>query len=110
MLTIKSNRILLEIITEDLDKTPGGIWIPESVQDKRPSRGEVMIIGPDVLNIKPNDVVMFDAYSGVKVELDGKEYLLLREDDIIAIIEEVEFKKERRRRRWSSAPEGPAVI
>ena len=77
------------------DKTPGGLFIPETVSDSdRPSRGTVLAVGPGFrdkkgrlrpLDVKAGDEVMFFPYAGSEVTIDGAEYLILREDDIIAV-------------------------
>lgn len=73
----------------------GGIVIPDSATEK-PMQGEVMAIGPGKLldngevrplNVKIGDKVLFGKYSGTEVKLDGDEYMVMREDDIMGIID-----------------------
>jgi len=72
--------------TEELEKTSGGLYIPDAAKEK-PQRGAIEAIGSDVKGVKVGDVVLFDKYSGSKINLDGKEYLILKEEDILGIVE-----------------------
>jgi chaperonin GroES len=76
-------------------KTAGGIVLPESAQEK-PHRGKVLATGPGKLlkdggrgkmSVKVGDEVFYGKYSGSDVEVDGKEYVILKESDVLAIIE-----------------------
>jgi len=76
-------------------KTAGGIVLPDSAKDK-PARGTVIAIGTGKLlddgkrsksNLKPGDRVLFTSYAGENVEIDDVEYLLMREDDILCVVE-----------------------
>ncbi|KTD74760.1 co-chaperone GroES [Legionella waltersii] len=80
---------------EEERTTAGGIVIPDSATEK-PMRGEVMAVGVgkfldngDVraLSVKVGDVVLFGKYSGTEVKIDGKELVVMREDDIMGVIE-----------------------
>ena len=82
--------------TEEERKSPGGIVIPDSATEK-PIRGEVIAAGKgkvlengDVrpLELKAGDKVLFGKYSGTEVKVDGEELLVMKEDDVMAIIEE----------------------
>ena len=75
--------------------SPGGIVIPDSAKEK-PSEGEVLSVGNGKINengdvrpldVKPGDKVLFGKYSGTEVKIDGEELLVMREDDIMAVIE-----------------------
>ena len=79
---------------EEEKKSPGGIVIPDSATEK-PIKGEVLAIGKgkilesgDVrpLDVKVGDMILFGKYSGTEVNVDGEELLVMREDDITAII------------------------
>lgn len=81
--------------TEDERKTPGGIVIPDSALEK-PSRGKVIAAGNGKiledgkvrpLDVKVGDTVIFGKYSGTEVKVAGEEYIVMREDDIIGIVE-----------------------
>ncbi|MCB9638738.1 MAG: co-chaperone GroES [Myxococcales bacterium] len=89
-----NDRILLKRRASE-EKTAGGIIIPDSAKEK-PLEGEVMAVGPgrvnregqvQALEVKVGDLVLFGKYAGTEVKLDGEEYLLVREDDVIGIVE-----------------------
>jgi len=80
---------------EEERTTAGGIVIPDSATEK-PSMGEILAVGNgkitdsgDVraLEVKPGDAVYFGKYSGTEIKVDGEELLIMREDDIIAVVE-----------------------
>ena len=79
---------------EDTEQTRGGLYIPDTAKEK-PQEGEVIAVGPGKvengnkieLTVKVGDKVLFGKYSGTEVKLDGGEYLIMREDDILGIIE-----------------------
>src|SRR5216117_1099578 len=76
-------------------KTAGGIIIPDSAQEK-PSQGEVIAVGPGgrdeagkliPIDVKVGDVVLFGKWSGTEVKIDGTEYLIMKESDIMGVLE-----------------------
>ena len=69
----------------ELDRTPGGLYIPDAAREK-PQRGTIEAIGSEVKDVKVGDTVLFDKYSGSKVNIDSQEYLILKEEDILGII------------------------
>ena len=80
---------------EEETTSPGGIVIPDSATEK-PIRGEVISVGPGKildngesrpLDVKPGDLVLFGKYGGTEVKVDGEELLVLREEDIMGVIE-----------------------
>ena len=80
---------------EEEQKTKGGIIIPDTAKEK-PIEGEVIAVGNGKVNdegklrpldVKVGDRVLFGKYSGTEVKLDGEEHLILREDDIVGVIE-----------------------
>jgi chaperonin GroES len=80
---------------EEQDQVKGGIYIPDTAKEK-PQEGEVIAAGNGrildngskvELDVKAGDRVLFGKYSGTEVKLDGNEYLILREDDILGVIE-----------------------
>ena len=88
------DRVLVERIEAE-EKTAGGIIIPDSATEK-PAEGIIMALGNGKvlkdgkvlpLDVKKGDQVLFAKYSGTDVKIDGKEYLLMREDEILGIIE-----------------------
>ena len=87
------DRILVRRVNEDT-KTSGGIIIPESAKEK-PQRGEVIATGKGritedgktmPLDVKAGDKILFGKYSGTEFKLDGSEYLMMREEDILGIL------------------------
>jgi chaperonin GroES len=81
--------------TEAADKTAGGIFLPDTAKEK-PQIGKVIATGPGKLldngkrspmNVKKNDEVLFPKYMGNDVEVDGEKYVILKEHDILGIIE-----------------------
>ena len=88
------DRVVVRRIKED-QKTAGGIIIPDTVQEK-PQEGEIVAVGPGGLNekgkrvvpeVKAGDRVLFGKWSGTEVKLDGEELLIMKESDIMGIIE-----------------------
>ena len=88
------DRVLVRRIEED-EKTPGGIIIPDSAQEK-PQEGEVVSVGPGVrgsdgkvhaLDVKAGDRVLFGKWSGNEVKISGEELLIMKESDIMAVLE-----------------------
>jgi len=88
------DRILVKRIKEE-DKTKGGIIIPDTAKEK-PQEGKVVAVGKgkrsekgDLIapEVKAGDRVLFGKYSGSEVKLEGEEHLILREDDILGILE-----------------------
>lgn len=89
-----NDRILVKRLEEE-EKTKGGIIIPDSAKEK-PAEGEIIAVGNGKLNdrgervapdLKAGDRVLFSKYGGTDVKMDGEEYLILREDDILAVVE-----------------------
>ncbi len=88
------DRVLVERLQEE-EKTKGGLFIPDSAKEK-PMQGKVVAAGSGritedgkkmPLDVKVGDVVLFAKYSGNDVKIDDKEYLIMKEDDILAIVE-----------------------
>jgi chaperonin GroES len=89
-----SDRVLVRRIDVD-EKTAGGIIIPDSAQEK-PSEGEVLAVGPGgrdengnihALDVKKGDRILFGKFAGTEVKLDGEELLIMKESDIMGIIQ-----------------------
>ena len=87
------DRILVKRL-EDNEKTKGGIIIPDTAKEK-PSEGEIMAVGPGSLNtngkrnpidVKVGDKVLFSKYSGDEVKIDGQELIIIKEEDVIGIL------------------------
>jgi chaperonin GroES len=88
------DRVVVRRVAED-QKTPGGIIIPDTVQEK-PQEGEVIAVGPGALDdngkrvtpeVKTGDFVLFGKWSGTEVKVDGQELLIMKESDIMGILE-----------------------
>jgi len=79
---------------EEEQKTSGGIIIPDTAKEK-PQEGEVISVGSGrreddrvlPLEVKPGDRVLFGKYAGTEIKIDAEEHLILREDDILGVIE-----------------------
>ena len=94
------NRLIVKRVDEE-EKTTGGIIIPDTAKEK-PMQGEVLAVGPGVrddkgdliaLDVKPGDRILFGKWSGTEVKLDGDELLIMKESDIMGILDEgVAFK------------------
>jgi chaperonin GroES len=72
--------------SEEGEKTAGGIYIPDSAKEK-PQKGKVEAVGSEVKELKVGNVILFDKYSGSKVNIDGTDYLIVKEEDILGIVE-----------------------
>ena len=88
------DRVIVKRVDEE-EKTAGGIIIPDTAKEK-PQQGKVLAVGPGKvleggtrvdMTVKKGDKVLFGKYSGSEVKLDGEEILIMREDDILGIIE-----------------------
>ncbi len=88
------DRILVKRIDEE-DKTKGGIIIPDTAKEK-PQEGKVIAVGNgkigddgklQPLDVKKGDKLLFSKYAGTEVNLDGEEHLIIREDDVLGILE-----------------------
>jgi len=88
------DRILVKRIKEE-EKTKGGIIIPDTAKEK-PQEGKVVAVGKGkkteegkviTLDVKAGDRILFGKYSGSEIKLEGEEHLILREDDILGILE-----------------------
>lgn len=77
-------RVLVERLEENTT-TASGIIIPDNAKEK-PLEGIVKAVGSEVKDVKVNDKVVFGKYSGTEVKLDGKEYLILKLEDILGVI------------------------
>lgn len=89
------DRVIIKRLDESAEKTAGGLFIPDSAKEK-PQEGEVIAAGAgkfredgtrQALDVKEGDRVLFGKYSGSEIKLDGEEFLIMREDEILGIIE-----------------------
>ena len=89
------DRVIVRRLEDSSDKTAGGLYIPETAKEK-PQEGEVIAAGAgkykedgtrQSLDVKEGDRVLFGKYSGSEIKIDGEELLIMREDEILGIIE-----------------------
>ena len=95
------DRVVVRRLSED-EKTAGGIIIPDTAKEK-PMEGEVVSVGPGArdektghvhaLDVRPGDRVLFGKWSGTEVKVGGEELLIMRESDIMGVIEGVKSSK-----------------
>ncbi len=88
-----ADRVVVEPL-EAAEKTAGGLYIPDNAKEK-PQKGKIIAAGPGKasdngtlikMEVKKGDVVLYGKYSGTEVQVDGKDLLIMRESDILAII------------------------
>lgn len=88
-----ADRVVVKAL-EEAEQMRGGLYIPDTAKEK-PSQGEIVAVGPGKLNddgkrtaleVKVGDKVLYGKYSGTDITVDGEEYLILRESDVLAIV------------------------
>lgn len=79
-------RVVVKYSEEEMEKTAGGIYVPDVAKEK-PQKGVVEAVGSEVKEVKVGNTVLFDKYSGSKIKIDNVEYLIIKEEDILGIIE-----------------------
>jgi len=88
------DRVILRRIEDNVNQTAGGLFIPDTAKEK-PQEGEVIAAGEgkykedgtrQALDVKAGDRVLFGKYSGSEIKLDGDEFIIMREDEILGII------------------------
>ncbi len=96
------DRVIVERLDEGEQKV-GGIIIPDSAKEK-PQQGKVLAAGNGktkddgqriALDVKPGDLILFGKYSGQEIKLDGEEFLIMREDEVLAVLEDGATKKKK---------------
>lgn len=89
-----NDRVLIQRVAEET-KTSGGLFIPDSAKEK-PQRGRVIAVGKGrrdddgkfvALDVQAEDEILFGKYAGTEIKLDGEEHIILKEDEILAVIE-----------------------
>jgi chaperonin GroES len=89
------DRIVVKRLENNEDKTAGGLFIPDSAKEK-PQEGEVVAVGQGKrgddgklmpLDVKAGDRILFGKYSGSDIKMDGNEYLIMREDEVLGVID-----------------------
>ncbi len=96
MIKIKplADRVLIEPMSKE-EKTKSGIFLPDTIDKERPEQGKVLAVGEGKIDdgeivkmtVKKGDVVLFTKYGPHEIKVDGKTYLIAREDDILAVLE-----------------------
>jgi chaperonin GroES len=90
-----SDHVLIEPIKGE-EKTKAGILLPDTAEKERPEQGKIIAVGPGKtdktgkiipLGVKPGDKVLFTKYGPSEIKVEGKEYLIAKEEDILAILE-----------------------
>ncbi|ARN79497.1 co-chaperone GroES [Nonlabens spongiae] len=83
-----SDRVLIEPVAAE-QKTASGLYIPDTAKEK-PQQGKVVAVGKGKkdhdMTVKVGDTVLYGKYSGTELKLEGNDYLMMREDDILAIV------------------------
>lgn len=88
------DRLIVERIEQD-EKTASGLIIPDTAKEK-PQQGKVIAVGKgrvredgtvQPLDLKKGDKILFGKYSGTEIKIDGREYLIMREDDVLGVVE-----------------------
>ena len=94
------DRVVVERVTAE-EKTAGGIIIPDSAQEK-PQQGKIIAVGPGgrdeagkliPIDLKAGDLVLFGKWSGTEVKIDGHDYLIMKESDIMGVLDQSAAKK-----------------
>jgi chaperonin GroES len=89
------DRVVVKRVETEAEKTHGGLYIPDSAKEK-PQEGEVVSVGKGKrledgkivpLDVQPGDRILFGKYSGSEIKLDGEDYMIMREDEILGILE-----------------------
>jgi len=89
------DRVIVKRLEEAVEKTKGGIIIPDTAKEK-PQQGKVIAVGKGKVNedgklmpldVKVGDKILFGKYSGSEIKLDGEEHLIMREEDILGVVE-----------------------
>ena len=87
------DRVLIKVLDSD-EKTAGGIIIPDTAKEK-PQEGKVVAVGPgkrldngsiQEMGVKKGDKILFSKYGGTEVKVDGEDYIIMREDDILGVM------------------------
>ena len=89
------DRVLVKRLEDEVEKTKGGIIIPDTAKEK-PQQGKVIAVGKGRVNdegkvmpldVKVGDTILFGKYSGSEIKIDGDEHLIMREEDILGVVE-----------------------
>lgn len=90
-MTISNIRPLADyLLIEPLEKentTPSGIVIPDTVNKEKPQEGKILAVGPDSKGLNEGNVVIYKKWGGTEIKIENKDYLLIKQEDILAVIE-----------------------
>ena len=83
------DRVVVKPLSEEDSKTPSGIYIPDTAKEK-PQKGNIVAVGngtkENPISVKVGETVLYGKYSGTELKFEGKDYLIMRESDILAIV------------------------
>ena len=79
------DRVLIEPISKE-EKTKGGIVLPDTSEKEKPEQGKVVAVGPNAKGVKKGDVVLFTKYGPNEIKINNKDYLIAKEEDVLAVI------------------------
>ena len=94
------DRVVVRRVEAEAEKTHGGLYIPDSAKEK-PQEGEVVSVGKGKrledgkivpLDVQPGDRILFGKYSGSEIKIDGEELMIMREDEVLGILDAVPQK------------------
>ena len=71
--------------SEEAEKTTGGLYIPDAAKEK-PQKGKVEAVGSEAKDVKVGETILFDKYSGSKINIEGDDFLIIKEEDILGIL------------------------
>jgi chaperonin GroES len=89
------DRVIVKRLEDEVEKTKGGIIIPDTAKEK-PQQGKIIAVGKGKVNddgkltpldVKVGDTILFGKYSGSEIKLNGEEHLIMREEDILGVVE-----------------------
>jgi chaperonin GroES len=89
------DRVIVKRLDDEVEKTKGGIIIPDTAKEK-PQHGKIIAVGKGKVNdegklmpldVKVGDTILFGKYSGSEIKINGEEHLIMREDDILGVVE-----------------------
>jgi len=89
------DRVIVKRLEDEVEKTKGGIIIPDTAKEK-PQQGKIIAVGKGKLNdegkltpvdVKVGDTILFGKYSGSEIKINGEEHLIMREEDILGVVE-----------------------
>ena len=95
------DRVIIRRIEDSTNQTAGGLFIPDTAKEK-PQEGEVIAVGAgkykedgtrQALDVKAGDRILFGKYSGSEIKLDGEDYLIMREDEVLGVVDGAAIQK-----------------